>query len=326
MYRQRTVRYRESPTECPSQGSAATAPAVIAAGDGVPRRTLLELARRGPSAGDPVAVERFERLLDIVDGLGSCIVALSGGIDSSFLLAVASPLLGERCLALTAESAAVPAWDRADAATAASVASRDGTRWRTIPTKELDDPRYARNPRSRCYFCKIEVYGAASAIARAEGYAWVIDGTNASDTTRTDRPGMTAASELGVRSPLAEAGITKEQLRLLARSIGVADWDRPASACLASRIPFGELITADRLRRVEAAELALRALGFRQVRVRDFGSHARVEVEEVDLPALEARSAEIRSRIVELGFESWSAAAYIGYGAGDAPPGGPNAN
>jgi uncharacterized protein len=313
------MRYRESPPESLRPGSAATAPAVIAAAAGSPRRTLMEMARSGPAAADPVAIERFERLIEIIEGLGSCVVALSGGIDSSFLLAVASPLLGERCLALTAESAAVPAWDRADAAVAAGEASRNGTRWRTISTNELDDPRYSHNPQSRCYFCKLEVYGAASAMAGAEGYACVVDGTNASDTARHDRPGMTAASELGIRSPLAEAGITKEQLRVLARSIGIADWDRPASACLASRIPFGELITADRLRRVEAAELALRGLGFRQVRVRDFGSHARVEVEEVDLPALESRSEEVRSRLVELGFESWSPAAYTGYGAGEGP-------
>jgi uncharacterized protein len=278
---------------------------------------MMELVRSGPAGSDPVATERFEKLLEIVDGLGSCVLALSGGIDSSFLLAVASQLLGERCLALTGDSAAVPAWDRVDAATAASEAGRHGARWRTIATKELDDPRYARNPRSRCYYCKLEVYGAAAAIARAEGYAWVVDGTNASDTRRTDRPGMTAASELGVRSPLAEAGITKEQLRALARSIGVDGWDRPASACLASRIPFGELITAGRLRRVEAAELALRGLGFRQVRVRDFGSHARVEVEAGDLENLRSQSADVRAHLVELGFESWSPAEYAGTGAGD---------
>lgn len=282
-------------------------------------RALLERARVELAETDPAAVERFERLLEIVEGLGSCVLALSGGIDSSFLLEVAAPILGERCLALTANSAAVPAWDRADAAVAAGGAGRHGTRWRTIPTKEVDDPRYAHNPRSRCYFCKLEVYGAAAAIARAEGYAWVVDGTNASDTQRHDRPGITAASELGVRSPLAEAGITKEQLRNLARSLGIDGWDRPSSACLASRIPFGELITVDRLRRVESAELALRELGFRQVRVRDFGSHARVEVEAGDLADLRIRSADVRDRLVELGFVSWSPATYAGNGAGDSP-------
>jgi uncharacterized protein len=310
--------YRSSPTDrLQSPAATATHPARPTAGS--PFRTLSERARSGPAADDLAAIERFDRLLEIVEGLGSCVLALSGGIDSSFLLAVASPLLGECCLALTADSAAVPAWDRVDAAAAAGEASRYGAGWRTIPTKELDDPRYARNPRSRCYFCKLEVYGAASAIARAEGFSWVVDGANASDTQRHDRPGMTAASELGVRSPLAEAGITKEQLRLLARSIGVDGWDRPASACLASRIPFGEAITAGRLRRVEAAELALRTLGFRQVRVRDFGSHARVEVEADDLMSLQGQSDDVRARLVKLGFESWSSAAYIGTGAGDSP-------
>lgn len=288
-------------------------------GAGDPRADLLDSARRSLADQDPSAVERFERLLGIVEGLGSCVLALSGGIDSSFLLAVAAPLLGDRCLALTGESAAVPAWDRDDAAAAAADAGRHGAGWRTIPTKELDDPRYARNPRARCYFCKIEMYGAASAVARSEGYAWVVDGTNASDTERRDRPGMNAGIELGIRSPLAEAGITKDQLRHLARSIGVAGWDRPASACLASRIPFGERITVDRLRRIETAELALRALGFRQVRVRDFGRHARVEVDADELGDLERRAASVHARLDELGFESWSPARYGGAGAGDGP-------
>ncbi len=286
---------------------------------GDPRADLLDSARRSLADQDPSAVECFERLLGIVEGLGSCVLTLSGGIDSSFLLAVAAPLLGDRCLAFTGESAVVPAWDRDDAAAAAADARRHGVGWRTIPTKELDDPRYTRNPRSRCYFCKIEMYGAASAVARSEGYAWVVDGTNASDTERRDRPGMNAGIELGIRSPLAEAGITKDQLRHLARSIGVAGWDRPASACLASRIPFGERITVDRLRRIEAAELALRALGFRQVRVRDFGRHARVEVEADELADLEHRSATVQARLSELGFTSWSPARYGGTGAGDSP-------
>ncbi len=299
-----------------TSGATSTATATATA---TASRLLLELAKSGPAGTDALAIERFERLLSIVEGLGSCVLALSGGIDSSFLLAVASPILGERCLALTGDSAAVPAWDRADAAVAAGEAGRHGARWRMVPTKELDDPRYARNPRSRCYFCKLEVYGAASATARAEGYAWVVDGTNASDTVRTDRPGMAAGAELHVRSPLAEAGITKDQLRSLARSLGISGWDRPASACLASRIPFGEPITADRLRRVEAAELALRALGFAQVRVRDFGSHARVEVEADELTRLRISADDVQARLVQLGFESWSPAAYAGTGAGDGP-------
>lgn len=285
---------------------------------GTARAQLLDQVRSSDPPVDPLALARIERLIGIVQELGSCVVALSGGIDSTFLLAVAARLLGPRCLALTAESEAVPAWDRDDAAAAAADAARHGARWRTVPTRELDDPRYARNPRSRCYFCKAEMYGAATAVGREAGLAWVVDGTNASDTQRHDRPGMAAAVELGIRSPLAEAGITKDQVRTLARAIGTAGWDRPASACLASRIPFGERITIDRLRRVESAELGLRALGFRQIRVRDFGRHARVEVEPDDLVALAARSALVTDRLRELGYESWSSAPYDGSGAGDA--------
>ena len=303
-----------------SRPDSDTAPNESAAPDSrSARERLLDTARTSPYAGGPAEIERFGHLLDIVAGLGSCVLALSGGIDSSFLLAVVSPILGEKCLALTADSAAVPAWDRTDAAVAAVNAGKNGSRWRTIPTKELDDPRYVNNPRSRCYFCKTEVYGAATAIARSDGYAWVVDGTNATDTQRTDRPGMVAAAELAVRSPLAEAGIAKEELRGLARALGIEGWDRPASACLASRIPFGETITAQRLRRVEAAELALRGMGFRQVRVRDFAGHARVEVEPEDIERLRVRADDVESRLLALGFETWASGSYTGMGAGDSP-------
>ena len=278
---------------------------------------LLDRARAGLGPGSAASLARFENLIEIVAGLESCVLALSGGIDSSFLLAVAAPLLGDRCLAVTADSAAVPAWDRDDAGVAARDAGRHGARWRGIATRELDDPRYALNPRSRCYFCKLEVYGALGAIAREEGYAWVVDGTNATDVARTDRPGMAAARELWVRSPLAEAAIEKDELRRLARALDLPDWDRPASACLASRIPFGDRITAERLRRVEAAELRLRGLGFRQIRVRDFGADARVEVERDELTELDRVAGQVTAILGGLGFEAWTRAPYSGSGAGD---------
>jgi uncharacterized protein len=260
---------------------------------------------------------RFELLLDIIGSLGSCVLALSGGIDSSVLLAVAAPVLGDRCLAVTADSAAVPEWDRAAARAAAAAAREHGAAWLTLATRELDDPRYSRNSRTRCYFCKQSMYGALAELARSGGYAWLIDGTNASDVGRDDRPGMVAAGELGVRSPLAEAGISKADVRVLARALGLADADRPASACLASRIPFGVPITRPRLRRVEAAELALRSLGFRQVRVRDFGSRARVEVDLEELEGIDGRRPLIDARLNELGFTAWEAQPYGGTGAGD---------
>jgi uncharacterized protein len=278
--------------------------------------SLLSPVRAALPDGDAL-VARFEGLVGIIEGLGSCVLALSGGIDSSFLLAVASHLLGPRCLAVTGDSLAVPVWDRADARAAGAAAEVRGASWRVVATRELDDPRYAQNPRSRCYFCKVEVYGTLDAIARSEGYAWVVDGTNATDAVATDRPGMAAGEALGVRSPLAEAGVTKEDVRALARALGLKDWDRPPSACLSSRIPFGARITPDRLRRVETAELGIRALGYLQVRVRDFGDRARVEVEAAELERLLANSAPVDAALRAAGFSGWTATAYAGTGAAD---------
>ena len=272
--------------------------------------------RRELPDGAPV-LDRFERLLDIVAGLESCVLALSGGIDSSFLLHVTSRILGPKCLAVTADSAAVPEWDRADAREAGAAAAEAGTGWRVVTTRELDDPRYALNPRSRCFFCKTEVYGALDRIRRTEGLAWVVDGTNATDAAASDRPGIAAAEGLAVRSPLAEAALTKEDIRLLARSLGMHDWDRPASACLSSRIPYGVRITPERLRRVESAELGVRALGFAQVRVRDLGTRARIEVGADELARLESHRERVDDVVRGVGFAGWMAAAYTGTGAGD---------
>lgn len=280
------------------------------------RRLELQVQRALPNAA-PV-VERFGRLLKIVGGLGSCVLALSGGIDSSFLLHVASRMLGRRCLAITADSAALPAWDRADARDAAAAAGKLGSGWRAVPTRELDDPRYAQNPRSRCYFCKAEVYGTLDGIARAEGFRWVVDGTNATDLASSDRPGVAAAEMLAVRSPLAEAELTKEDVRVLARALGMKDWDRPASACLSSRIPYGVQITPERLRRVESTEIGIRGLGFSQVRVRDLGASARIEVEAQEVGRLLAEPGRVDEVVRDAGFTGWSASEYVGAGAGDA--------
>ena len=268
-----------------------------------------------PEVG-PLA-ERFDHLLEVVEGLGSCVLALSGGIDSSFLLEVTSRVLGSRCVAVTAESAALPAWDRADAQHAGASAESHGAAWRVIATRELDDPRYAMNPRSRCYFCKAQVYGRLGEIAREEGLAHVIDRTNATDAGSPDRPGMAVAAELAVRSPLAEAGLGKADVRALARALGMKDWDRPASACLSSRIPHGVRITPELLRRVEKAELGLRGLGFSQVRVRDLGGNARVEVDGPEIGRLLTNRALVDEIVRSAGFTAWTAAEYIGRGAGD---------
>ena len=261
--------------------------------------------------------DRFTRLLALVDELESCVLALSGGIDSSLLLHVTSRILGRRCLAVTADSAALPTWDRTDARTAGDSAAEQGSKWRVVATRELDDPRYARNPRSRCFFCKAEVYGTLDRIRRSEGLRCVVDGTNASDLAASDRPGMAAAEALGVRSPLAEAGLTKQDVRTLAFALGMADWDRPESACLSSRIPHGARITPQRLRRVESAELGIRALGFSQVRVRDLGRRARIEVGPSEVGRLLAAPGAVDDIIRGVGFVDWVGVAYAGGGAGD---------
>ncbi|HUQ77635.1 MAG TPA: ATP-dependent sacrificial sulfur transferase LarE [Patescibacteria group bacterium] len=264
-------------------------------------------------------LRKFNDLVEIVGGLGSCVVAVSGGIDSTLLLEVASRLLGDRTLGVTGESAALPVWDREDARAAGEAAAKTGAQWRIVSTRELDDPRYVDNPRSRCFFCKSEIYGVLQEIAGRDGFAFVVDGTNASDITATDRPGMTAGRNLGVRSPLAEAGMTKSDVRAVARALGMRSWDRPASACLASRIPFGSRITPERLRRVERAELAIRARGYRQVRVRDLGAEARVEVDARDVGRLRADRKAIDVAVRSAGFSGWAAAMYGVTSARDDP-------
>ena len=164
------------------------------------------------------------------------------------------------------------------------------------------------------------MYGRLREVAREQGLAHVVDGTNATDAGASDRPGMAAAAALGIRSPLVEAALTKDDIRALARALGMSDWDRPASACLSSRIPHGVRITPERLRRVEEAELRIRGLGFAQVRVRDFGDTARVEVDGPEMDRLLARRSTIDEVIRSIGFERWTATAYVGRGAvgGDA--------
>lgn len=274
-----------------------------------------ELLEAPPVA--PELVDRFDQLLAVVADIDSCVLALSGGIDSSLMLEVASRILGRRCVAITAESAALPAWDRADAERAGVAAQSHGASWRAIETRELEDPHYAVNSRSRCYFCKSEVYGRLAEIAREGRLACVIDGTNATDAASSDRPGMAAATTLGVRSPLAECGLTKDDVRTLARALGMSDWDRPSSACLSSRIPHGVRITPEVLRQVEAAELGVRGLGFSQVRVRHLGDTARVEVDRSEVDRLRASRVGVDLVIRGAGFAAWTSAEYVGHGAGE---------
>ncbi|MBI2917195.1 MAG: ATP-dependent sacrificial sulfur transferase LarE [Chloroflexi bacterium] len=243
---------------------------------------------------------QIDKLRFVLRDMASCVIAFSGGVDSTLLVSVAHEVLGEKALAVTGVS---PTYTREEVEAARSLAEHIGIRHRFIETKELDDPCFARNDSRRCYYCKSELFRELRHIADAEGLAWVADGTNRDDTSDY-RPGRQAAAELGVRSPLLEAGLTKADIRRLSRERGLPTWDQPAQACLASRFPTGTAITSELLEQVGQAESYLHSLGLRQVRVRHHGSIARIEVEPEDIPRLAADGIrqDIVARLREIGY------------------------
>jgi uncharacterized protein len=241
----------------------------------------------------PDAVRAKERVLQrtLVD-LGSVVVAFSGGADSAYLAYIAKTVLADRALAVTAESASYPDSHRA---LARRVALEFQLAHEVIYTRELERPEYRANPANRCYFCKDELYHHLSAVARERGFAAVVDGSNADD--RGDyRPGRQAAREHGVRSPLDEADLSKDEIRLLSRQAGLPTWDVPASACLSSRIPYGSEVTEEKLRIIERAEDVVRELGFRVFRVRHHDTLARLELARDEMPR--ALEPDVRDRLV----------------------------
>ena len=218
--------------------------------------------------------ERRRRLQDILAGYESVLIAFSGGVDSAYLALAAAEALGSRALAVTADS---PSYPDAHRRLALSIANDFGFAHEVIHTDELERPEYRANPANRCYYCKDELYGRLAALAAERGLAVVVDGSNADD--RGDyRPGRQAAREHGVRSPLDEADLTKDDIRELARDAGLDSWNEPASACLSSRIPYGHEVSDEKLRQIEQAETVLRDLGFRVFRVRHHETVARLEI------------------------------------------------
>jgi pyridinium-3,5-biscarboxylic acid mononucleotide sulfurtransferase len=234
---------------------------------------------------------KLHQLQDLFRQMDRALIAYSGGIDSTLVAKVAHDVLGDRMLAVTAVSPSLLPEDLEEAKTQAL---EMGIAHKLVDTHEMENPNYTSNPINRCYFCKSELYDTLKPLAQDWGYAYVVDGVNADDL-QDYRPGIQAAKERGTRSPLAEVGMTKLEVRELAKSLGLSAWDKPAQPCLSSRFPYGEFITAEKLQRVGQAERYLRSLGWRTLRVRSEGDTAKIElpaeqisqfIQQTDLPVL----------------------------------------
>jgi uncharacterized protein len=243
-------------------------------------------------------MDKLKKLKKILNDMGSVLIAYSGGVDSTFLIKVAAGVLGDNVLAVTAVS---PTYPKQELTFARRMAGEFGIRHRLINTNELKDKRFTSNSANRCYFCKKELFGKLIKIARKNKLKFVCDASNLSDDTDY-RPGNKAKGEFGIRSPLKEAGFTKEDIRRISRRLGLRSWNKPALACLASRIPYGTKISTNILSRINKAEKFLSALGFSQIRLRHYNGLCRIEVLNKDIAKLLKKRSLIVARLKTLGY------------------------
>lgn len=241
---------------------------------------------------------KLRKLKSILQKMGSVLLAYSGGADSTFLLKVAADVLGDKVLAVTADSPTYPA---GELTFARGLCRALGVKHRTINTLELNNKNFARNPVNRCYFCKNELFRSLKEIARKNKINFVIDASNVSDKSDF-RPGSIAKKKLGVRSPLQEAGITKEDVRRLSKKLGLVTWDKPALACLASRVPYGTRITQPLLKRIYQSEGYLKKMGFSQVRLRHYNGLCRIEVPKTEIRSLIDKGNQVIDKLKKIGY------------------------
>ncbi|KHD84893.1 ATP-dependent sacrificial sulfur transferase LarE [Heyndrickxia ginsengihumi] len=244
--------------------------------------------------------EKYQKLIHILEEMKNVIVAFSGGVDSTFLLKVAVDVLGsENVLAVTADSETYPS---SELKAAKQLASWIGAQHQVIETSELSIPGYAENDRNRCYFCKASLFEELIPIMEAKGFKNVVYGLIADDMSE-HRPGVRAAKEKGVRGPLQEAELYKEEIRELSKSMNLSTWNKPSFACLSSRIAYGERITAEKLTKVDKSEAYIKSFGIRQVRVRTHGDIARIEVEPQDMAKMLIYNSEIVNALKKFGYQ-----------------------